>query len=221
VKCDGDGYNHLPCKYCTSVGLECTYGKNAVRANTNQSQIASSTRTNASSQPNRNPTRSKSTSAANSQQSTSRQRRGSQSHQSARATKKATSSTSTSFSIVTSSSNTNTNSNRIIPQVLPILDNDLEYLVKLFSSMSLQNEDQVRQQFGHYISQLQDEKESISRPHVHDTQKLDEFSHRFVTSYFDNFHPTFPVLHKTYFIDSFRDANKSMPRILLYAVCAI
>ncbi|CAG8462588.1 5405_t:CDS:2 [Scutellospora calospora] len=40
VKCDGDGYNHTPCKYCTSVGLECTYGKNTGRTNTNQSQIA-------------------------------------------------------------------------------------------------------------------------------------------------------------------------------------
>ncbi|CAG8473617.1 32528_t:CDS:2, partial [Racocetra persica] len=220
VKCDGDGYNHLPCKYCTSVGLECTYGKNASRTNTNQSQIASS-KTNVSSQPIRNPTRSKSTSATNGPQSTSRQRRGSQSNQSTRTAKKATSSTSTSFSIVTSSSNTNTNLNRIIPQVLPILDNDFEYLVKLFSSMSLQNEDQVRQQFSHYISQVQDEKETILRPHIHDIQKLDEFSHRFVNSYFDNFHPTFPVLHKAYFNERLRDTNKTMPRILLYAVCAI
>ncbi|CAG8478016.1 883_t:CDS:2 [Racocetra fulgida] len=220
VKCDGDGYNHLPCKYCTSVGLECTYGKNASRTNTNQSQIASS-KTNVSSQPIRTPNRSKSTSATNGPQSTSRQRRGSQSNQSTRTAKKATSSTSTSFSIVTSSSNTNTNLNRIIPQVLPILDNDFEYLVKLFSSMSLQNEDQVRQHFSHYISQIQDEKETILRPHIHDIPKLDELSHRFVNSYFDNFHPTFPVLHKAYFNERFRDTNKTMPRILLYAVCAI
>ncbi|RIB06400.1 hypothetical protein C2G38_521869 [Gigaspora rosea] len=229
VKCDGDGYNHLPCKYCTSVGLECTYGKNAGRSNTNQSQIASN-RANVSSQSNRNPTRSKSTtSTINGQQSTSRQRRGSnntQSNQNTRTTKKASSSTiNTSFSIVTSSSNTITNSNRIIPQALPLpdnVDNVFEYAVKLFVSISPQNEDQVRQQFNHYISQVQDEKTLISRQlNVHDSQKSDDLTQRLVNLYFENFHPSLPVLHKAYFFEGFRDLNKSMPRILLYAVCAI
>ncbi|CAG8467760.1 24676_t:CDS:2 [Gigaspora margarita] len=209
---------------------KCTYGKNAGRSNTNQSQIASN-RANVSSQSNRNPTRSKSTtSTINGQQSTSRQRRGSntQSNQNTRTTKKASSSTiNTSFSIVTSSSNTTTNSNRIIPQALPLpdnVDNVFEYTVKLFVSISPQNEDQVRQQFNHYISQVQDEKSSISisrQLNLHDTQKLDDLSQRLVNLYFDNFHPSLPVLSKAYFFEGFRDINKSMPRILLYAVCAI
>ncbi|CAG8772038.1 7131_t:CDS:2, partial [Gigaspora rosea] len=205
VKCDGDGYNHLPCKYCTSVGLECTYGKNAGRSNTNQSQIASN-RANVSSQSNRS--------------------NNTQSNQNTRTTKKASSSTiNTSFSIVTSSSNTITNSNRIIPQALPLpdnVDNVFEYAVKLFVSISPQNEDQVRQQFNHYISQVQDEKTLISRQlNVHDSQKSDDLTQRLVNLYFENFHPSLPVLHKAYFFEGFRDLNKSMPRILLYAVCAI
>ncbi|CAG8592699.1 13155_t:CDS:2 [Funneliformis mosseae] len=228
VKCDGDGYNQTPCKYCVSVKLECTYGQKSGRTSgvSNQSNQSSPSKaiTTPSKQTSRNPTRSKLTSTMTnnidivpvapsiSVAPTSRQRKAGSNQNIKPNTKRST---------------TSTNANRqqrIIPQVLPAMGakgNEFEYAVKLFASVTLQNENQVRQQLGPYVQTSQVEKSSpnpqTSLALLEDTQLIEHL----VDLYFKNCHPLLPVLHKAYFMRRFQDKSKSMSPLLLYAVCAI
>ncbi|CAB4426707.1 unnamed protein product [Rhizophagus irregularis] len=227
VKCDGDGYNQTPCKYCVSVNLDCTYGQKTTRTNSQSSSKANST----SRQTGRNPSRSKTPSSAtnntesvvvNLNTSTNRQRRAS-SHvipqQNAKQNAKKTSSSSIlNLSI-------NSSRKKFIPQDLPTPDsnkNDYEYMIKLYISTTLQNEIQVRQQLKRYVQVPQVEESSPPRIQSNNALLDDvNFTGHLVNLYFKNFHPFLPVLHKAYFMERFNDKNKLMSPLLLNAVCAI
>ncbi|CAG8432821.1 11501_t:CDS:10 [Diversispora eburnea] len=187
VKCDGDGYNLIPCKYCTSVRLECTYGRQPGRT----SSIPPSIKSNLSSN-NRNAVRSGSTT-----NSTNIINNNSININGTSVIDPATiPSNSSNLSNLSNSTNTIINTHTI-RQLLPKLDNntnDFEYAIKFFTSTTLQNENDV-----------------------HD-KRLNE---QLVDLYFKNFHPLLPVVHKEYFMERFRDSSKTMPRLLLYSVCAI
>ncbi|RIA97479.1 fungal-specific transcription factor domain-containing protein [Glomus cerebriforme] len=223
VKCDGDGYNQIPCKYCVSVNLDCTYGQKTARTSGSNNQ--SSSKANSTSSKN---SRSKNTSivtdnaavtSSTSTASTNRQRKSSShaiSHQNIKQTTKKSPSIST--------SNFSTNK-RIILQDLPDPDNkknDIEYIIKLYTSITMQNEYQVRQQLKHYVQIPQVEESSFPHPQIK-TSLLEDthLTGQLVDLYFKNFHPLLPVLHKAYFMERFLDKNKLMSPLLLCAVCAI
>ncbi|CAI2174839.1 14227_t:CDS:2 [Funneliformis geosporum] len=222
VKCDGDGYNQTPCKYCVSVKLECTYGQKSGRTSgvSNQSNHSKAISTT-SRQTGRNPIRSKLTNTMTnnvdmvtvapsiSATSTNRQRKVGSNQNIKPNTKR--------------SINAN-RPQRIIPQVLPAMDakrNEFEYAVKLFASVTLQNESQVRQQLSPYVQTSQVEKSSPYPQTSHALLEDTQLTEHLVDLYFKNCHPLLPVLHKAYFIRRFQDKSKSMPPLLLYAVCAI
>ncbi|GBC07960.1 hypothetical protein RclHR1_07810002 [Rhizophagus clarus] len=227
VKCDGDGYNQTPCKYCVSVNLDCTYGQKTARTNSQSSSKANST----SRQTARNPTRSKTSSTATnntdnvavslniSPASTNRQQRASSHTISHHNTKQNTKKPTSNLSI-------NTDRRRFIPQDLPSPDNsksDYEYMIKLYISTTLQdNENQVRQQLKRYVQVPQIEESSPPRIQSNNALLDDvNFTGHLVNLYFKNFHPLLPVLHKAYFMERFNDKSKLMSPLLLNAVCAI
>jgi hypothetical protein len=208
--------------------LECTYGQKTARTNNQSSSKANST----SRQTSRNPARSKTQSAATSNAdnvvvtlntspaSINRQRKASShanSHQTTKQnTKKASSSSISNLSI--------SNNRRLVPQDLPTPDNkknDYEYMIKLYISTTLQNENQVRQQLKRYVQVPQVEESS---PRIQPNNSLLDdvnFTGHLVNLYFKNFHPFLPVLHKAYFMERFDDKSKSMSPLLLNAICAI
>ncbi|CAG8486960.1 14180_t:CDS:2 [Acaulospora morrowiae] len=215
VKCDGDGYNKLPCKYCASVDLECTYnGRQLGRvSNANDHSSATNDRSNQSTNDRNSPTRSSRspTTASN-----------------------VPSINNTSNSVMLRQRKTISRNNRrsslslsapsrVIPKPLPAFD-DREYIIKLFTLMTMNNEAEVRQKLINYLPPQQEKPMSEQRPSlaqntapVNDVRLIETL----VDLYFRNFHPLFPIVHKSYFMESFKNPTKTVPRFLLYAMCTI
>ncbi|CAG8445163.1 2011_t:CDS:2 [Acaulospora colombiana] len=218
VRCDGDGHNKLPCKYCTSVNLECTYNSRQPgpgrTPGENDHTLTPSADGSDQSTNNRNPARTSTTSStqlSTNNTNTSRQRRTNSRPHNPRVNRISSFSTSAPA--------------RIIPKPLPALDNELEYLIKLFTSMTLQNEAEVRQKLQSCLPPRQEKSIAVAQRSLfaqNVTQVNDSrLTEILVDLYFRNFHPLLPVVHKEYFMENFRNPAKTLPRLLLYAICAI
>nr|CAG8489283.1 6413_t:CDS:2 [Entrophospora candida] len=235
VKCHGNGYTKAPCQYCVSVKLECTYGTKIIRKSSSNS-VTKSIGSNNKWSSRISPT--SPISAASTSNKVVRGRRSSP------RPKKSPSSSPINNNdvavpllpgknIPNSNFSGNKRSIKVVCQILPfteVLKNDLEYSIKLLSSVILQNESDVRLQLDAHINIPIDEfAESNTTTsqnilaHYDSTTLLSnrELINNLVDLYFTNFHPMLPVLHKSFFYETFNDKNKSISPLLLSAICSI
>nr|CAG8501023.1 11592_t:CDS:2 [Entrophospora candida] len=235
VKCHGNGYTKAPCQYCVSVKLECTYGTKIIRKSSSNS-VTKSIGSNNKWSSRISPT--SPISAASTSNKVVRGRRSSP------RPKKSPSSSPINNNdvavpllpgknIPNSNFSGNKRSIKVVCQILPfteVLKNDLEYSIKLLSSVILQNESDVRLQLDAHINIPIDEfAESNTTTsqnilaHYDSTTLLSnrELINNLVDLYFINFHPMLPVLHKSFFYETFNDKNKSISPLLLSAICSI
>ncbi|CAG8628389.1 8755_t:CDS:2, partial [Ambispora gerdemannii] len=218
VRCDGDGYNQVPCVYCTSVQLECTY---------NQSSRSNSRNVNSGAA--QNSSKSDSANAKNQDQTTTNNASKSNNSTKQRTTNARRNNSVKSQTLVTASSSSNSfNPNesiqpkRIIPQSLPFLDtrnNEFYYAVQLLTEVTSQHKGAVLRELSPYISVPQEEKHPPP-PQDSNENQWSELTESLVNLYFLNFHPLLPVLHKAYFMEGLK-RHKPMNPLLLHAVCAI
>ncbi|CAH1756167.1 9091_t:CDS:2 [Entrophospora sp. SA101] len=157
VKCHGNGYTKAPCQYCVSVKLECTYGTKIIRKSSSNS-VTKSIGSNNKWSSRISPT--SPISAASTSNKVVRGRRSSP------RPKKSPSSSPINNNdvavpllpgknIPNSNFSGNKRSIKVVCQILPfteVLKNDLEYSIKLLSSVILQNESDIRLQLDAHIN---------------------------------------------------------------------
>ena len=108
-------------------------------------------------------------------------------------------------------SNIHKRSTKIVCHILPFTEkNDLEYSTKLFASVTLQDETNIRRQFGDIPID-----EFTSPPAATTSQNVSfnllddqELVNNLVDLYFNNFHRLLPVLHKSFFYETFNNKDK-------------